>query len=283
MKFIAEIGSNHTVKNGKPDLNRALALIEEAAAAGATHAKFQLFSKMHVNPEAQKSFDEVALPQHWLPDLAKECRANGIEFLCTPFSVEAVDILDQFVDEWKVASWDITFIPLLNKLAQNGKPVILSTAAATIEEIESAVELLRPGDDFPDDIAILHCHAGYPVKIEEFNLRRMLEIVSEFTFDMDGSGMLEYGLSSHHPDPVLNASSVLLGATVIEAHFDLFDGMGREAGHSLKPNEFKVMVDWAEKFRLARGSYQEGFTPGEQFCRDNYRRSDEDWLRPAKR
>jgi sialic acid synthase SpsE len=285
MKFIAEIGSNYVTKKDGRSLNRALALIEEAAAAGATHAKFQLFTgdTLHSNPNVQKSLNAVALPREWLPQLAAECRTNHIEFLCTPFDVDAVDVLDEFVNEWKVASWDITYIPLLNKLAQNGKPVILSTGAATIEEIETAITLLRPGDDFPDDITILHCHPGYPIQLKEFNMRRMLEIVSEFTYDMDGTGFIDYGLSSHFVDPVLNASSVLLGATTIEAHFDLFDKLGNEAEHSLSPSQFREMVTWAERFRLARGGYQDGFTTGEQFCRDNYRRSDEDWLRPVVR
>lgn len=284
MKFIAEIGSNYFVKKDGRTLNRALVLIEEAAAAGATHVKFQLFTgeTLHSNPQAQKKLNEVALPQEWLPELAATCRDNKVEFLCTPFSPHAVDILDDFVDEWKVASWDITYIPLLNKLAQNGKPVILSTGAATLDEIENALMLLRPDDDFPHDVSLLHCHAGYPIKLKEFNMRRMLEIVSEFTYDMDG-GMMEYGLSSHYPDPILNASSVLLGATIIEAHFDLWDKLGNEADHSLTPEQFKTMVEWAEKFKLARGAYVDGLTSSEQQCRALYRRNEEDWLRPAVR
>ena len=151
MKFIAECGSNIATKKEGRSLNRALVLIEEAAAAGATHAKFQLFTgeTLHSNKQAQQKLNEVALPQEWIPELAATCRDNKIEFLCTPFSPQAVDVLDEFVNEWKVASWDITYIPLLNKLAQNGKPVILSTGAATIEEIENALMLLRPDDDFP--------------------------------------------------------------------------------------------------------------------------------------
>lgn len=283
MKFIAEIGSNYHVKKDGNSLNRALVLIEEAAAAGATAVKFQLFTgeTLHSNPQTQKKLNEVALPQEWLPELAAAARDNKVEFLCTPFSPQTVDILDEFVDEWKVASWDITYIPLLNKLAQNGKPVILSTGAATLEEIENALILLRP-DGFPHDVALLHCHPGYPIKLKEFNLRRMVEIVSEFTYDMDG-GMMEYGLSSHYPDPVLNASSVLLGATIIEAHFDLWDKLGNEADHSLTPDQFKTMVEWAEKFRVARGGYTDGLTPAEKQCRALYRRNEEDWLRPEAR
>ena len=284
MKLIAEISSNYFTKNER-SLNRALVLIEEAAAAGATHVKFQLFTgeTLHSNLSTQKRLNELALPQIWLPELAACCRENGVEFLCTPFSPTAVDILDDYVNEWKIASWDINYIPLLQKIAQNGKPVILSTAAATIEEIDNALELLRP-DSFPHDVAVLHCHPGYPIKLKEFDMRRMLEIVSAFAFDMDNNGFIEYGISSHYPDPILNASSVLLGGTIIEAHFDLMDKLGSEAEHSLTPVQFKEMVQWAEKFRLARGDMREHeFTQSEIWCRDNYRRSDEDWLRPAKR
>jgi len=284
MKLIAEIGSNYFAKNER-SLNRALALIEEAAASKATHVKFQLFTgeTLHSNPVTQKRLNELALPQNWLPELAACARGNGVEFLCTPFSPTAVDILDDYVNEWKIASWDINYIPLLQKIAQNGKPVILSTAAATIDEIDNALELLRP-NGFPDDVAILHCHPGYPIKLKEFDMRRMLEIVSAFAYDMNESKFIEFGLSSHYPDPVLNASSVLLGATIIEAHFDLMDKLGNEAEHSLTPVQFKEMAQWAEKFRLARGSMAESeFTPSEIWCRENYRRSDEDWLRPAKR
>lgn len=286
MKLIAEIGSNFYTNKDGAQLNRALALIEMAAWAGATHAKFQLFTgeTLHSNKETQKELNKAALPQHWIPQLAAECRVNGIEFLCTPFSPHAVDVLDEYVNEWKIASWDINYIPLLNKIAENGKPVILSTAAASIEEIETAIELLRPGDEFPSDVAILHCHPGYPVQLKEFDLRRMVEIVSEFTFDLNGNGVLEYGLSSHYPDPILNASSVLFGGTIIEAHFDLEDGKGKETAHSLTPQQFKTMVEWVEKFRLARGSMLDTeFSLSELWCRDNYRRNEDDWLRPTKR
>lgn len=284
MKLIAEISSNYFANNER-SINRALVLIEEAAAAGATHVKFQLFTgeTLHSNPVTQKRLNELALPQSWLPELAAACRNSDVEFLCTPFSPTAVDILDEYVNEWKIASWDINYIPLLQKLAQNGKPVILSTAAATIEEIDSAIEILRP-TGFPDDVAILHCHPGYPIKLKEFDMRRMLEIVSAFAFDMNENKFMEYGLSSHYPDPILNASSILLGATIIEAHFDLMDKLGNETEHSLNPVQFKEMVKWAEKFRLARGSMAESeFTQSEIWCRENYRRSEEDWLRPAKR
>lgn len=283
--FVAEIGSNHAKKDGDglPSLDRALTLIDEAAGAGATTVKFQLFTgdELHSDPKMVAELDRVALPESWLPTLANTAKENRVEFLCTPFSPRAVGVLEDYVKRWKIASWDITYIPLLHAIRESGKPIILSTAGATIKEIELAIEILRPGDEFPGDITLLHCHAGYPIKLEQYNMRRMLDLVGAFTVDLGQYHMMEYGISTHCTDPIVNAATVILGAQMIEAHFDLPGGKGIEEGHSLDPIQFKQMVSYAEKFQLALGPGIKH--PSEDRAVGMYRRSEEDWLRPLKR
>lgn len=281
--FVAEIGSNYYVEGKGGSLNRALELIAEAAAAGATTVKFQLWDKLYANQEQQQVMNERKLPVEWLPELKKEADRCGVEFLVTPFSVAALEEILPYVERIKIASWDITFEPLLEAVAETGLPVILSTGASDWEEVENAIEILRPGDEFPDDITLLYCHAGYPVKLEDVNLRGILDLAGQSVLDISELEVMRVGLSSHYPDPMINASAVMYGAEMIEAHFDLADNKGLEAGHSLTPHQFKQMVSMAKAFEAAKGSVLFEGEAGRQFCRDNYRRNPEDWLRPAKR
>lgn len=283
LQFIAEIGSNYFVEGKGKSLPRALTLIEEAAAAGATAVKFQLIDKLYASPAQQARIDEISLPAEWLPELKAEADRCGVEFLVTPFSVEAVDLILPYVKRIKIASWDITFFPLLEKVRDTGLPVILSTGGADLEEVDEALAILRPGDEFPRDVTLMHCHAGYPTKVDEVNLRGIIDLAGATVSDIDEYEMMPVGLSSHCPDPEVNAAAVLYQAEIIEAHFDLIDGKGIEAPHSLNPVEFKRMVVLANKLLAAKGAYD---FPGEkdrEFARSNYRRNSSDWLRPEVR
>jgi sialic acid synthase SpsE len=282
MKIIAEIGSNYVVR-GEPSLNRALALVDEAAAYGATHAKFQMFTgeTLHSNQSMVEKLNKVALPREWIPELVNACKTNGIEFLCTPFSPDAVEFLDDWVNEWKIASWDITYIPLLIAVAQTGKPVILSTAGASNEEILAALALLRADNDL-HDVTVLHCHAGYPVGVHDVAMKRMLDIAVLAESVNSSRKPISYGLSSHYPDPLVNATTAILGGNTIEFHFDLIDMEGAEARHSLHPMQLNQMVQYVSLFKdiMTRTPKNEAMV--RQSLRQ-YRRSDEDWLRPASR
>lgn len=275
MRFIAECGSNFSPLAGEPSLDRALRLVKAAAASGATHAKFQLFTPGDLYREPPPGLEKAALPPSWIVSIYDTCRKEGIEFLCTPFSIGAVNLLNDYVDEWKVASWDITFVPLLEEVAATRKPVILSTAASTKKEIEKALKILRPNGNL-SAVTLMHCQSGYPTMPHEANLSRIIDLASI-------SDEVELGLSSHIPDPYINAASVMFMARTIEAHFDLSDKAGLEAVHSLGPDEFATMVKYA---RLFKGShvFSDSWTLSEQDkkAREQYRRTGDDWKRPGK-
>ena len=150
IQIIAEIGSSH---NGSLDTARNL--IESAAKAGADWAKFQLFSGddlWHPSDPRLATTRRVALPEAWLPELMRCCDAAKIRFLCTPFSVRAVTVLEDWgVSAYKIASGDVTFIPLLEAVAKTRKPVFLSVGGADWNEIDRAVDILD------GELTLLHC------------------------------------------------------------------------------------------------------------------------------
>jgi sialic acid synthase SpsE len=282
LKFICEIGTNWYPAyygdyfSSNKLLERALHLIELAARSGGTHAKFQLFRKLYRSEKKQKELEKLQLPLSWIPILADACRENNIDFLCTPFYLEAVDILDPYVNEWKVASWDITFIPLLERIAQTGKPVILSTGEATESEIIRAYRIV-----WGAPVTLLHCTGGYPSPIHDARLAR-ISYLQKFGFPV--------GFSSHITDPYLVASSVAFGAGTIEAHFD-FEGSwqrssrtsqppGVEYAHSLNPEDFDTMVRYAKSIKAAMGENTTRDWGAQPEPRNNYRRNPVDWLRP---
>src|SRR5580698_3357774 len=143
--FIAEASSNH----GR-DLSRALAFVDAAADCGCDAVKFQLFKidrmfapEILAQSAKHRARREWELPRAHLAPLAEHCKARGIQFSCTPFYLEAVEELRPFVDFYKIASYELLVTPLLEACAASGKPVVLSTGMATMEEIETAAATLR--------------------------------------------------------------------------------------------------------------------------------------------
>lgn len=273
MDFIAEIGSNWAV--GDNPKKRAIHLIKAAANSGATVVKFQLFKGewLYRDYEKARAMQLTELPTAWLRELKKCTEELNLEFLVTPFYCGAVDILENLgVNRYKIASWDITHIPLLKKIASTKKPIIMSTGAATLEEIDEALTILRPDVEAPDDVILLHCTGGYPTPIEEVNLQKMLDIGGEFM-------PLRTGFSCHIIDPVIAASSVFYMGEVIECHLDLEDRIGAETTHSFTPQLFAEMVLLARRMKKAQNCNCE--MPFFDFdARQNYRRDPSDWLRP---
>lgn len=271
MEIIAEIGSNFVVgDNADDNLDRALTLIDVAASQGANTVKFQLFraDKLYSNPKRVAELKPYELPIEWLPKLVSCCNENGVEFLCTPFYVDAVSELDPFVKRWKIASPDIVFEPLLDKVSAFDKlPVLLSTGFSYVQEIQYAIDIIGPRHD----ITLLHCTGGYPTPIEEMNLRRLLDLGEHFFPH-------KVGFSSHTPIPYLVASSVLYGAEVIEVHFDLDDRQGVETKHSFSPDQFGELVRMAREFELAKTCGCD-MPLSDIVQRKNARRNTENWLR----
>ncbi|HUB85401.1 MAG TPA: N-acetylneuraminate synthase family protein, partial [Rhizomicrobium sp.] len=174
--FIAEASSNH----GR-DLDRALAFVDAAADCGCDAVKFQLFQidKMFA-PEILSASPKHRARRQWelpvahLAPLAERCKARGIQFSCTPFYLDAVRALEPFVDFYKVASYELLVTPLLQACAATGKPVILSTGMATMDEIAAAADTLK--DAGAADITLLHCVSAYPTPVEEANLSAIAAI-----------------------------------------------------------------------------------------------------------
>ena len=185
--IIAEAGSNHN-KN----IELAKKLIDAASAAGADAVKFQTFSADKMVAEndlkaKQSSIREIIrnleLPRQWHLELSNYAKSKGITFLSTPFDQEAVDLLDDLdVPVFKIASGDITNLPLLRYVAKKKKPMIIATGGSTIGEIEEAVSAVEKAGN--NQIVLLHCVASYPTRFEDANLNSMLAIKMAFNYDV---------------------------------------------------------------------------------------------------
>lgn len=214
--LIAEVGSNHG-----GDLDTALAYIQKSAASGADMVKFQTLIKDQlwsrkvwkngkaVDNPIYATVNNDGFPEEWHQHLKDAADAADIEFFSAPFYLEAVDVLEAVgVSTYKIASGDITFLPLLERVGATGKRVILSTGASHDAAIERALETLTKAG--AGEITLLHCVANYPPEWGEMNLRSITTMQQRFG--------LPVGLSDHSPGWLAPTAAVTLGATVIEKH-----------------------------------------------------------------
>lgn len=290
--IIAEAGVNH---NGS--LAIAKKLVEVAAEAGADAVKFQTFkadklvSRMAPKAEYQTRTTDAYESQHEmirkleLDELAHEtlidhCKVCGIEFLSTPFDLESLDLLSGRFDLpcIKIPSGDITNAPLLLKIAQTGKPVILSTGMSTLGEIEDALGVLASGylgnrepsiaafreaycsaegqAVLQDKVTLLHCTTEYPAPLEDVNLKVMDTLKSAFG--------LPVGYSDHTEGITVPIAAVARGAVVIEKHFTIDRALpGPDHKASLEPTELKQMVSAIRVVEQALGSGRKHPAPSE--------------------
>ncbi len=241
--IIAEAGSNH---NGK--LSIAKRLIKTAAVAGADAIKFQLFTGQALSSEEniQKILRKFEFRRHWLPTLQCYAQAHNILFLATPFDNEAVTLLTKTkVAAYKIASGDLTNLPLVERIARQKKPIILSVGVANLTEIKEALQVIYATGN--KQVALLHCIADYPTRVEDTNLRVIPTLGNKFH--------LPVGFSDHTMDIVIPAIAVILGASIVEKHFTLSRNMkGPDHSFALEPAEFAVMVKNIRKAEQALGS-----------------------------
>lgn len=249
---IAEVGSNFN-----HNLDMAKRYVRASAEAGANAVKFQTLKKHLIISPVTKVKGEVVpypvydifksaeLPESWHYELKKEADAVGIEFISTPFYLEAVDLLvDVGVKTIKIASGDITYSPLLERIGKTGKDVLLSTGASTNEEIHRAVNLLR--DNGVGDITLLHCVANYPPKWHEMNVRAIPAMAKTFG--------LPVGLSDHSPGATIPVAAVTLGATVVEKHVTFDNELpGPDHSFAMTMEEFADMVLQVRRLEQALG------------------------------
>ena len=247
---IAEAGSNWRM--GSPDRDRkmAFALIDAAADAGCDAVKFQTYRAATTYvPNAGSSdylaeagledsiidlFRDLEMPYELIPELATHCVDRGLEFMSTAFSLSDLAAIDPYVRIHKVASFESSDVPLLGGIARTGKPVVLSTGACTLEDIELAVDVLRSAGAGP--ICLLQCTSSYPAPPASLNLAVIPELASRFG--------VAVGLSDHSTDPVTApVGAVALGATVIEKHFTLHRALpGPDHAFALTPSELAQLV-----------------------------------------
>jgi len=250
--IMVDIAANH---NG--DLDTAKELIRKAAEAGADAVKFQtyraeeLYSKKtpQFSRDAMKPYDlikKVQHPREWIPQLFEYAKDCGIDFLSSPFDFDAVDLLDDAgVGLFKVASPEIVDLRLIKHIAAKGKPVILSTGMASLEEIEEAIEAAKSTGN--GNIALLHCSTCYPSPAHIVNLKAMVTLRNTFGLP---TGFSDHTLGWHIP-----VAAVALGACIIEKHFTLSRGQeGPDHGFSIEPDELKLMVEQIRDIEKALGN-----------------------------
>lgn len=271
---IAEIGNNH---NG--DFDRAIALVDAAVAAGADCAKFQMrkLDEVYRASSLSGKDDDLAveytldllrrfeLPTAQQKKIAEYCAAKGIQYLCTPWDAKSVAVLEGFgVQAYKVASADLTNLPLLACLAATGKTLIVSTGMSTTDEIKTAAKFL---DDRDASYVLLHCQSTYPAALHNIHLRFM-ETLREIHPIV--------GYSGHERGVAVSTAAVALGAVVIERHITLDRGMeGPDHAASLEPEEFKTLVSGIREVEAARGEKlaERALSQGELINRENLAKS----------
>ena len=252
--IIAEAGSNH---NGS--MEQARRLIDVAVDAHVDAVKFQLFRASKLYPkEAGRSdylkqdrsiYDiiaEMEMPYEWLPDLADYCREKGIMFLSSVFDEESVDKLDPYVPAYKIASYEMTHLPLVRHIAGKGKPVIISTGTANLEEVDETVEAFFGTGN--RDLMLMQCTASYPAPTDSLNLRAVQTMKSAFG--------VPAGLSDHSRDPLIAPmAAVALGADLVEKHYTLSNLLpGPDHQFALEPAELGMMVANIREVERALGT-----------------------------
>lgn len=246
--FIAEMSGNHN-----QSLEKALEIVDAAAECGADGLKIQTYTPdtMTIDLSEGDFFIEdksslwkgnslynlykVAMtPWEWHQPIMERCKLRGIEFFSTPFDATAVDFLEDLnVPFYKIASFENNDLPLIKRVAQTKKPLIMSTGMATISEIHEAVEVARQNG--ATDIVLLKCTSSYPAKPENANLATIRSLKETFN--------VEVGLSDHTMGWTVPIVAAIQGATVIEKHFTLRRSEGGvDSAFSMEPHEFKSMI-----------------------------------------
>lgn len=259
--FIADIAANHD-----GDLTRAKRLVALAAEAGADAAKFQHFRAAEIVSDAgfralgsqlshqsawKKSVFEVyagaSVPWEWTRELKAACDAHGIDFFSAAYDLEAVDMLDPYVEVYKIGSGDITWIEMLKHVASKGKPVILSTGASDLGDVQRAVTALTETNPH---LVLLQCNTNYTGSRENL-AHSHLDVLTSYRATFPRAVL---GLSDHTHGFVTVLGAVALGGRVIEKHFtDDISRPGPDHGFSMDPGSWREMVERTRDLEAALG------------------------------
>lgn len=272
--IVAEAGSNH---NG--NFEQALQLVDVAAEAGVDAVKFQHFKAAKLYPKTAGQSDylnnprsiydiihDMEMPDEWVPRLGEYCCKKGVAFLSSPFDEASADLLEPYVPAYKIASYEMTHLPLLRHVARKRKPLIISTGTASLAEVTHALKGIRKNEG-NEEIIVLQCTAKYPAPLETVNARAMVSL-------RDATGLLA-GLSDHSRDPSLvPVVAVSLGACLIEKHFTLDRNLpGPDHAFAIEPLELKELVQRIRQTEQALGNGCKEPHPEEQELRAFARRS----------
>jgi pseudaminic acid synthase len=271
--LIAEMSGNHN-----QSLERALAIVDAAAASGADAIKLQTYTAATMTLDVRapgfviddpkslwsgrqlyELYEEAHTPWEWHGPIVHRATHHGMHCFSTPFDETAVDFLETLgVPAYKIASFENTDLPLIRKVAGTGKPMIISTGMASMSEIDEAVRAAR--DAGCKDLVLLKCTSTYPATPENTNLRTIPNLRDAFA--------CEVGLSDHTMGCGVAVAAVAFGASVIEKHFTLrrADG-GVDSAFSLEPEEFKLLRVESERAWQGLGSVAYGGTKAEEKSR----------------
>lgn len=256
--IIAELSANH---NG--DINRAFAIMEEAKKAGADAIKLQTYTADTITLECDSEefkihgglwdgknlyqlYKEAQMPWEWHQPLFEKAKELGITIFSSPFDFTAVDLLEDLdAPAYKIASFELIDLPLIKRVAQTGKPMIMSTGMANAEEIAEAIATAQSNGC--QELVVLHCVSGYPAPADQYNLRTIADMAERF-------GVLS-GLSDHTIDNATAVAAVALGACLIEKHVTMDrNGGGADDSFSLEPHELAALCKDAKTAWSALGT-----------------------------
>lgn len=263
--IVAELSANHG-----GSLETCLETVRAAAEAGADAIKLQTYTADTITLDSDAEvfqirqgtlwdgttlhalYQEAMTPWEWHAPIQAEAKRCGMAFFSTPFDNSAVDYLEALdVPVYKIASFEIADIPLIEYAASKGRPMIMSTGIAGLAEIEEAVAACRRQGN--DQITLLKCTSAYPAKPEDANLLTIPNLAQTFG--------CRVGLSDHTMDNAVAIAAVALGARLLEKHFILDRGVGGpDASFSLNPTEFRALVDGVRTCEAALGRIQYGAT-----------------------
>lgn len=260
--FIADVAANHD-----GDLERAKDLIYKCAKAGAHAAKFQHFTAGTIVSDkgfkslgSQQShqaswdktvyevYDEASLDNSWTPILKETCEKAGIDFFTSPYSIELVDSVDQYVSAYKVGSGDVTWFEIIEYMSKKGKPMLIASGASTLDDVVGAVASIKK---ITKDIVLMQCNTNYTASLENFKFINLnvLKTYAEMFPDVI------LGLSDHTQGHATVLGAVALGARVIEKHFtDDNDRIGPDHKFSMNPKSWAEMVDRTKELEVSLGS-----------------------------
>jgi N,N'-diacetyllegionaminate synthase len=267
---IAEIGNNHDGSVGQ-----AAALVEAAAEAGADAVKFQTHiaeAEMLPSTPTPPHFDEPRFEFTKRMELTRDAHQRlkalaeerGLIFFSSPFSVEAVKILEELgVSGYKVASGEVTNPPLLRAIAATGRPVLISTGMSGLDEVAAAVAVFRKAGT---PVALMQCMSAYPCPPDQVNLRAMRTLADRFGYPV--------GLSDHTRDIYVALAAAALGAACVEKHFTLSRRLyGPDHHASLEPDDLARLVDGVHQVHAALGTAEKHRDPSLDPVRATFEKS----------